>query len=427
MFSTKIRASPKTRRAATSPTVRNAAYGRLVGRRAFLAWSAAALGAVYASSAPAGPLAGRVDSLRLFLCGDVMTGRGIDQILPHPSDPRLHESSVQDAREYVRLAEERNGRIPRGVSVEYVWGDALGELARVAPDVRIVNLETSVTRSEHRMPKGINYRMHPDNVGCLVRAHIDCCMLANNHVLDFGKEGLVETLRTLHRAGLRTAGAGLDATQARAAAVLPTRSGKRVLAVGIGFESSGIPPGWAASEHEPGVNLVDEPSAEAADRIGAELARIRQPSDLIVASVHWGSNWGFEIPESQRTFARALVDRARVDVVHGHSSHHPKGIEVYRGKLILYGCGDFLNDYEGIPGYERYRNDLTLMYFASVEPGSGALSSLRMTPMRIRRFRLERASEPDAHWLRDTLDRACARLGTRVDLEPDGMLTLGWA
>jgi len=121
----------------------------------------------------------------LFLCGDVMTGRGIDQILRHPCEPRLHESYLADANDYVRLAEGVSGPIPRSVDDAHIWGDALDEFARMRPDMRIVNLETAVTQSEDWLPKGINYRMHPANVGCLEAAAIDCCVLANNHVLDW--------------------------------------------------------------------------------------------------------------------------------------------------------------------------------------------------------------------------------------------------
>ena len=84
------------------------------------------------------------DVVRLFLCGDVMTGRGIDQVLPHPSDPLLHEGYASSALRYVELAERANGPIPRPVDFAYVWGDALTELERRRPDVRIVNLETAV-------------------------------------------------------------------------------------------------------------------------------------------------------------------------------------------------------------------------------------------------------------------------------------------
>ncbi|MGH7338780.1 MAG: CapA family protein, partial [Myxococcota bacterium] len=103
-----------------------------------------------------------------------MTGRGIDQILRHPSDPRIHERYVEDAIDYVRLAERASGAVPRAVGDAYIWGDALEELARAKPDARIINLETAVTKSDDWMEKGINYRMHPANVGCLTAAATDC-------------------------------------------------------------------------------------------------------------------------------------------------------------------------------------------------------------------------------------------------------------
>jgi poly-gamma-glutamate capsule biosynthesis protein CapA/YwtB (metallophosphatase superfamily) len=366
-------------------------------------------------------------SVRLFLCGDVMTGRGIDHVLPHPSRSELREEAIDDASGYVQLAERVSGPIPRSAGYDYVWGDALAELAKAAPDTRIVNLETSVTRSDDWEPKGINYRMHPGNVECLTCAGIDCCVLANNHVLDFGRRGLEETLETLHLAGLETAGAGRGAAEASAPAVLSVSGGARVLVVGVGFGSSGIPPSWAATESRSGVNLVVGDAVETARAVRQRLDPIRQPGDVAVASVHWGPNWGFEIPWEQSALAHALVDEAGVDVVHGHSSHHVKGIEVYRGKLILYGCGDFINDYEGIGTSHAYRGDLALMYFPILDTGSGALRGLRMVPLRMHRFRLERASAPDTDWLAETLSREGARLGTGVELASDGALELSWA
>jgi poly-gamma-glutamate capsule biosynthesis protein CapA/YwtB (metallophosphatase superfamily) len=146
-----------------------------------------------------------------------MTGRGIDQILARPSSPSLHEPLVRSALEYVELAEQANGPIPQTVEEVYVWGAALEVLDRERPDVRIANLETSITTSDDFYPKGINYRMHPANAPVLGVPRIDCCALANNHVLDWGRAGLVETLEILARAGIRTAGAGRDlgAAQAR--------------------------------------------------------------------------------------------------------------------------------------------------------------------------------------------------------------------
>ena len=136
--------------------------------------------------------------------------------------------------------------------------------------------------------------------------------------------------------------------------------------------------------------------------------------DLTLASIHWGSNWGYDIPDEQVRFAHRLVE-AGVDLVHGHSSHHLKAIEAYRERLILYGCGDFINDYEGIHGHEQYRGDLALLYFATVDPGGGDLVQLRMTPMQLRKLALNRASARDASWLGSTLARASADFGSWIE------------
>src|SRR5437899_11862103 len=125
-------------------------------------------------------------SIRLFLCGDAMTGRGIDQALPHPVSPVLYEPYVRDAQEYVDLAEKANGPIRRPVTFDYIWGDVLQELERAEVNLRIINLETAITSAETPWRgKGIHYRMHPRNIGCLSAARITACALANNHVLDW--------------------------------------------------------------------------------------------------------------------------------------------------------------------------------------------------------------------------------------------------
>ena len=87
------------------------------------------------------------ESITLFLCGDVMLGRGIDQILPHPGDPHLRELYAGSAKTYVQLAERVNGPIAAPVDFSDVWGDALAELQRAAPHARIINLETSITQA----------------------------------------------------------------------------------------------------------------------------------------------------------------------------------------------------------------------------------------------------------------------------------------
>jgi poly-gamma-glutamate capsule biosynthesis protein CapA/YwtB (metallophosphatase superfamily) len=361
-------------------------------------------------------------ALRLFLCGDVMTGRGVDQVLPRPGDPRIHESYLQSAEMYVRLADEANGPIPRPVGFSYIWGDALDEFARARPDARIINLETSITRSdEYWTGKGINYRMHPGNAPCISAARIDCCVLANNHVLDWGYAGLLETLETLEQAGLGKAGAGRTLAEAQTPAVIEVPGKGRVVVFAFGLESSGILPSWAAAEDRPGVNLLEDLSDRAVDRIREQVREVKRPLDVVIASIHWGGNWGFAVPGAHVRFAHGLI-RAGVDLVHGHSSHHVRPIEVFEGKLILYGCGDFLDDYEGISGYEEFRDDLALMYFPAVDPGTGRLLDLYMTPMQIRRFKANRASSEDAGWLRDTINRESRGFGFQVERGEDNRL-----
>ncbi len=362
--------------------------------------------------------------MKLFLCGDVMTGRGIDQIMGSPSMPRIHEDYVKSAIDYVAMAELRHGRIPRPAGPAYIWGDALGEMARAKPDARIINLETSITTSEDAEPKGINYRMHPANISCLAAAKIDCCCLANNHVLDWGRRGLDDTLCTLRRTGIRTAGAGATARESESPAIVETSEGSRVLVFGIGGPDCGIPPDWAATERRSGVDFFSDYSPSSTRAVAKRISRMKQPGDVIMVSIHWGWNWGYSIPRMHREFAHVLIDEGQVDVIHGHSSHHPKGIEVYRNRLVLYGCGDFINDYEGIGGFEQFRSELTLMYCPTLDARSGELMKLEMSVFEMRRFQLIHAGREGAMWLLEMLNRQGMKLGTHFTLDPGGGLSL---
>ena len=367
-------------------------------------------------------------AVTLFLCGDVMLGRGVDQILPHPGDPTLRERSVHDARTYVALAARVNGSIPQPVDWSWPWGDALELLAQVDCDARIINLETSITTSsDFDLGKGVHYRMHPANVPAVGIVRPDVCVLANNHVLDFGRRGLLETLDVLAASRTPVAGAGrsLDAAEAPAFVPIP-RSGGRVVVFAFGTPSGGIPHGWAAAVNEPGVNLIASLTDVAADELCRRAEEVRQPGDIVVVSAHWGTNWGYEVEADQVRFAHRLIDGG-VDVVHGHSSHHPLPIEVYSGKLILYGCGDLIDDYEGITGHERYRDDLRLLYFPRLDPASGQLKELRLAPLQARQLRLHRASEHDAEWLRTVLDDVSRPFRSRIGRSSDGFLTLAIA
>jgi poly-gamma-glutamate capsule biosynthesis protein CapA/YwtB (metallophosphatase superfamily) len=363
-----------------------------------------------------------IQAVLLMLSGDVMLGRGIDQILRHSVDPTIYESYMKSAKGYVDLAEQKSGRIPRRVGPDYVWGDALPILKSLNPPARIINLETAVTTADQPWPgKGINYRMHPANADVLTAAGIDCAVLSNNHVLDWGRKGFDETLNALRSAGVKTAGAGANAAEASAPAIIGVPGG-RVIVFAMADRSSGVPSDWAALPARSGVHLLPDLSARTARAIAQRIrSHPRQPGDRLIASIHWGGNWGYEISREQERFARTLIDEGGVDVVHGHSSHHPRRIEIYRGRLILYGAGDLINDYEGIGGYEEFRPELSLLYLPRLSP-SGTLESMTLVPLRMERFRLNRATTEETQWLKTTMERQSR--GAKFELTRDGMIVV---
>jgi poly-gamma-glutamate synthesis protein (capsule biosynthesis protein) len=172
------------------------------------------------------------------------------------------------------------------------------------------------------------------------------------------------------------------------------------------------------------VAFLPDLSPATLERFVARIRAHRTPHDLVVASLHWGPNWGYEVTAEERAFAHGLVDTAGVDVVHGHSSHHFRAIEIHRGKPILYGCGDLVNDYEGITGEEAYRSDLVLLYLATLAGAGWRLRSLVLLPFRLYRFRLTRPEEADLRWLQRRLARECGRFGARVVRRQDDAFEL---
>lgn len=371
-------------------------------------------------------MVGDAAAITVLLGGDVMLGRGVDQILHRPGNPTLREPVVRDARRYVHLAERANGPIPKPVDSGWPWGDALEMVNDLDPDVRLINLETTITADgEFADRKAVHYRMHPDNLPALAAFRPDVCALANNHILDFGRRGLADTVKTLSSAGIQSAGAGADLPTAQhLAEVAAGGADHRVLVASIATKCSGVPETWAAHRDTPGLWLIRDLSDWGlVDDVAATVLSHKRAGDVAVVSVHWASNWGYGVGSSESQFAHRLID-AGIDMVHGHSSHHPRPIEIYRGRPILYGCGDLINDYEGIGGHESYRTDLRLLYLACTDPGDGRLILLRMIPLRVRRMRLEHAAHTDAEWLRATIEHISRGFGTRVTAEPDGLLTV---
>lgn len=328
--------------------------------------------------------------MRLFLAGDLMAGRGVDAVLPKAlRDGTLREGAATHARDYVEYARRASLMANRNKverSVEDILGDLLPTLDARAPlALRLVNLETALTTSTSFSQKAVNYRASRENGIALLEAlHIDVVTLANNHLMDFGSQGLIDTLEGLDASSVRRVGAGRAMSEAFAVKRID-RSDVTASVFGACMLNSGVPCAWYPGMNTPGVALLRTEddvrrllSAIEAERRWSPFWQHR----LIVVSLHAGSNWGWNIEPEIVRLARAIVDSG-ADVVHGHSSHHARRAELYRGKLILYGCGELLNDYEGIRDWDGFPardfgGNLRFAYFPEIDASTGEFRSMEI-------------------------------------------------
>ncbi|MDQ7842861.1 MAG: CapA family protein [Armatimonadota bacterium] len=324
--------------------------------------------------------------VRLGLTGDVMLGRLVDHYVL--ADP------MRDPAE--------------------IWGDTLDLFA--SADARLINLECVIAASGRPLPdKTFTFRARPRAIEVLRAAGVNFAGLANNHVLDYGPEALLECLDHLRAAGIAAAGAGRDLAEAAAPAVI-TAGIARVAVVALTDNE----PGWEAGDNRPGVLVVryDERGLVPPyrDRIAAALRRARETADVVVVCAHVGPNWGPPSP-AMRALARQLLDWGG-DLYWGHSNHSVQGIECYGDKVIIYSAGDFVDDYAVDP---EERNDLS--FFIEVAVRGRSVETVRLHPVHIEALRVRRAPPREATWLRRRMEALCPPMGTRVDAE-NGVLVL---
>ena len=308
----------------------------------------------------------------LALTGDVMLGRGVNETL-------------------------------RTARPEEPWGDVLSLLH--AADLRIINLECAITQHERpwsRTPKVFHFRADPTTVDVLRAARVDACSLANNHTLDFEERGLLDTLAHLEAAGIGCAGAGRNLEEAERAVLL--EGGASLVAF-----TDNEPP-FAAGPDKPGTNYLPvslEPGVMR--RVEEAIGAAREAgARTVVFSNHWGPNMVERPREVFRRFARAVVDRG-ADVYYGHSAHVFQGVEIYRGKPILYDTGDFIDDYAVDP---RLRNDRSFLFCVSVEDGD--LERLELWPVSLPYARVELARGDERRAIVDRMVSLSAELGTSL-------------
>ncbi|MCS6951325.1 MAG: CapA family protein [Bryobacterales bacterium] len=320
----------------------------------------------------------RAEPIRIALAGDVMLGRLVNEQLRYR--PPAHP-----------------------------WGDTLPLFQ--AADVRICNLECVISDRGRRWtatPKVFHFRSDAKNVAVLRAAGMDAVSLANNHVLDYGYEALLDMFGLLEKAGVRYAGAGRDDRAACAPVVLSSKG----LRVGL-LAFTDNEPVWEAQRDRPGTCYVPVDLKDArARRLLEAVRRADAETDVLVVSAHWGGNWGYEPPPEHVPFGRALVE-AGADIVFGHSAHVFRGIEIYRGRPILYSAGDFVDDYMVD---EVQRNDETFLFV--VEAGAERVHGLRLHPILIRYLQSRRASGADAARIASRMRALCAKFGTLTGWDP---------
>ncbi len=296
------------------------------------------------------------------------------------------------------------------VSPETLWGDLLPLM--LAADRRLINLECVISGDErewHPDMKAFHFHAHPRAIEFLRAARIDCVALANNHVLDFGTEALLDCLRLLDQADIKRAGAGPNLTAALEPAFLDIPEGRLAVIALTDNE-----PDWEATAQKPGTHYVaydhgglKEPYRS---RVRDVMKRARSQATVVIVSAHIGPNWGAP-SRAMRALAHELVDLG-ADLYWGHSNHTPQGIELYNGRIILYSTGDFVDDYAVD---EEERNDLSFLFVAEIE--GSCLTRIRLFPVRIENFRVRLANDNEAAFLQKTMQTKCTAFGTRLEFK----------
>ena len=326
--------------------------------------------------------------ISLALIGDVMLGRKVDEALKDHMRP------------------------------EEPWGDVM-PLLKTA-DLRIINLECAITDNEQpwtRTPKVFHFRAQPSAIETLRTARVDVCSLANNHTLDFEEQGLLDTLKHLEAAGIRHAGAGRNQNEAADPAILTVRVGHTHRVALLAFTNNEPP--FAAGTDRPGTNYLPvslDPSV--LRRVERAVADVREMGvDTVIFSNHWGPNMVQRPNDIFRRFARAVIDRG-VDIYYGHSAHVFQGVEIYRGKPILYDTGDFIDDYAV---NSELRNDWSFLFQVSVE--GGRFERLDLTPVKLSYARVDLATSGEREAILDRMEHLSAEMGT-VFARSEGTLVL---
>jgi poly-gamma-glutamate capsule biosynthesis protein CapA/YwtB (metallophosphatase superfamily) len=316
-----------------------------------------------------------INTVTIGFMGDIMIGRMVNEIIP--------------IKGYL-----------------YPWGNTLPLLQHV--DLRIINLETTLTTNEEKNPKVFNFKALPDRVKTLQAAHIDVTNLANNHTLDFKDAGLIETIATLDAASISHCGAGLNAREAQRPLILT----KNNIKIGIiGYTDN--EPTWKAENNKPGINYIRVGDVHT---ITTQIAALRPKVDILIITCHWGPNMQQRPSDAFVQFAHDIID-AGADIIHGHSSHVFQGIEIYKNKVIMYDTGDFIDDYAVDPAL---RNDQSCFFAVTVDKNGP--TSIAITPVIIADMQVNLAVDAEKKEIMNRMQQLSQEFGTTIS--DDGVIRI---
>lgn len=285
----------------------------------------------------------------------------------------------------------------RGYS--YPWGNTISLLKK--PDITLINLETTLTTQTLAVPKVFNFKASPSSVKTLQEANIDIVNLANNHVLDFGQKGLLETIDVLDSANIKHIGAGKNIQETQQPVILK----KNTISIGfIGYTDN--EPTWLATATNPGTNYIKVGDSE---KIKDSITKLRDTVDIIILSIHWGPNMREKPSQEFVHFAHEMIDMG-IDIIHGHSAHIFQGVEIYKNKLILYDTGDFVDDYVVDP---LLPNDQSFFFEVTVDKDGPA--HVQLTPVIIRDMQVNIAEGNTKTTIIKKMQQLSAQFGTHIN------------
>lgn len=366
--------------------------------------------------------------MQILFAGDVMLGRLVNKVLAN-------------------------------AQFTYVWGDTIDIIKRA--DFSLINLECPVSskgKEWNKTFKVFHFRANLDAIQVLNSASIDYVSLANNHILDYDIEALLDTLDILDKNNISHSGAGRNLKEAMKPAIIEKKlkpkpsnnhdfyynvdneevnnnDSKNTIRIGL-ISLTDNEPEWEAKYDLPGINYI--PTTLDPDtyyyRLQNYIENAKKQSDLVIVSSHVGPHFR-ETPSTKYVnFAHKIIDFG-ADIYWGHSNHMPQGIELYKhndnNKIILYDCGDFIDDY-AIDS--NYRNDLSFIFLlhflmdknyklSNNNSNNGNIvlqnSMIELIPTKISNFMVNTipVDDNDADLIIKRMAKRCSSLGTKYFID----------